>query len=170
MKSATAKRVTSINPWDPPPQTDAAKLSRRAAAVKAWIEAKPGAEGRAFAPRKNSPPLVVIYKCMGKMFAILSVRGTPDVILHCDPMLVSILRKDYAGVGHRSHLDPRSWISVRWDADVPLKEIKRLVSLSYDLVCAKLTAKQRIALAGQTHEPKAPERKDKAAEHAMVAS
>jgi predicted DNA-binding protein (MmcQ/YjbR family) len=118
--------------------------------VQAWIESKPGAEGRAFTPRKNSPPLVVIYKVMGKMFAILSVRGVEDVILKCDPLLISTLRKDYTGVGHRSHLDQRFWISVRLDADVPAKEIKRLVSLSYDLVCANLTAKQRAELDGLT--------------------
>jgi predicted DNA-binding protein (MmcQ/YjbR family) len=153
MKSAKDKRVSAISLFEPPPEANAAKLSRRTATVKAWIEAKPAAEGRAFAPRKNSPPLVVIYKVMGKMFAILSVRGVEDVILKCDPMLASVLRKDYTGVGHRSHLDRRFWISVRLDADVPLKEIKRLVSLSYDLVCAKLTAKQRAALLAGLVEP-----------------
>jgi predicted DNA-binding protein (MmcQ/YjbR family) len=115
--------------------------------VKAWIEAKPGAEGRPFAPGKTSPPLVIIYNVMGKMFAILSVRGVADVILKCDPLLVSALRENYAGIGHRSHLDRRFWISVRLDADVPPKEIRRLVSLSYELVCATLTAKQRAELA-----------------------
>src|SRR5271166_369575 len=98
------------------------------------------------APRSSAPG-VLIYKVMGKMFAILSVRGVEDVILKCDPFLASALRKDFTGVGHRSHLDRRFWISVRLDADVPNKEIKRLVSLSYDLVCAKLTAKQRSELA-----------------------
>jgi predicted DNA-binding protein (MmcQ/YjbR family) len=146
MKSAKEKRVSAISLFGPTAEASTAKLKRRAA-VKAWIEAKPGAEGRAFTPRKNSPPLVVIYKVMGKMFAILSVRGVEDVILKCDPMLASVLRKDYTGVGHRSHLDRRYWISVRLDADLPMKEIKRLVSLSYDLVCSKLSAKQRAALA-----------------------
>ncbi len=138
--------MSAISLFGTPPEAEASKLSKRTATVKAWIEAQPGAEGRAFTPRKNSPPLVVIYKVMGKMFAILSVRGVEDVILKCDPMLVSVLRKDYTGVGHRSHLDRRFWISVRLDADVPMQEIKRLVSLSYGLVCAKLTAKQRAAL------------------------
>ena len=147
MKSPKEKPATAIPLLDPPPEGNASKVSRRTASVEAWIEAKPGAEGRAFAPRKNSPPLVIIYKVMGKMFAILSVRGAEDVILKCDPTLAVVLRKDYTGVGHRSHLDQRFWISVRLDADVPLKEIKRLVSLSYDLVCAKLTAKQRSELA-----------------------
>ncbi len=133
--------------FDPPPETGAAKLGKRTATVKAWIEAKPGAEGRPFTPGRHSPPLVIIYKVLGKIFAILSVRGTPDVILKCDPTLASVLRKDYAGVGHRSHLDRRFWICVRLDADVPMKEIRGLVSLSYDLVCSTLTVKQRAALA-----------------------
>jgi predicted DNA-binding protein (MmcQ/YjbR family) len=128
------------------------RLSRRAAAVKAWIEAQPGAQGRALIPCKNSPPLAVIYKVMGKMFAVLSVRGVEDVLLKCDPILASVLRKDYAGVGHRSHLDRRFWINVRLDADVPLKQIRRLISLSYALVCSKLTAKQRAALGRQAFD------------------
>jgi predicted DNA-binding protein (MmcQ/YjbR family) len=146
MKSSKETRVTAINLFEPPPEARASKLSRRTAAVKAWIEARPGAEGRAFTPRKGSPPRVVIYKVMGKMFAILSLRGVEDVIVKCDPTWASVLRKEYTGIGHRSHLDRRFWISVRLDADVPMKEIRRLVSLSYDLVCAKLTAKQRTAL------------------------
>ena len=128
-------------------KTGAAKLGKRTAAVKALIESKPGAEGKPFAPGKSAPPLVVIYKVMGKMFAILSVRGVEDVILKCDPALAAALREKYAGVGHRSHLDKRFWISVRLDADVPAKEVRHLVSLSYDLVCAGLTAKQRAELA-----------------------
>jgi predicted DNA-binding protein (MmcQ/YjbR family) len=147
MKSAKAKPMTVSGTVDPTAAAQGAKLSKRTATVKAWIEAQPGADGRAFAPGKNSPPLVIIYKVMGKMFAILSVRGVEDVILKCDPGLALALRTEYTGVGHRSHLDRRFWISVRLDADVPLKEIRRLVSLSYDLVCATLTAKQRTELA-----------------------
>jgi|GEM_PF-1289699 len=147
MKSAKKKPVSAIGLFDPPGDGPAPTLNKRTATVKAWIEAQPGAKGMPFAPRKNSPPLVVIYKVMGKMFAILSVRGAEDVILKCDPALISTLRKDYTGVGHRSHLDRRFWISVRLDSDVPAQQIKRLVSLSYELVCAKLTAKQRAELA-----------------------
>jgi len=147
MKSVKQKPASAIGLFDPPAERHAPKLSKRTATVKAWIEAKPGAEGLPFRPGKNSPPLVVIYKVKGKMFAILSVRGVEDVILKCDPSLASTLRQEYTGIGHRSHLDRRFWISVRLDADVPLKEIKRLLSLSYELVCANLTAKQRTELA-----------------------
>jgi predicted DNA-binding protein (MmcQ/YjbR family) len=147
-KSAQEGPVSAIDLFGPPAETLAPKHSDRTVIVKGWIEAKPGAERRPFTPRKNSPPLVVIYKVMGKMFAILSMRGVQDVILKCDPFLASALREDYKGVGHRSHLDRRFWISIRLDADVPMREIKRLVSMSYDLVIANLTAKQRSELAG----------------------
>jgi predicted DNA-binding protein (MmcQ/YjbR family) len=123
------------------------RLSRRTGAVKAWIETKSGAVGAAYSARKGAEPLAIIYKVMGKMFAILSVRQDEYVILKCDPHLATLLRKQYSGIGHRSHLDPRYWISVDLEADVPIKEIKRLVSQSYDLVCAKLTSKQKAELA-----------------------
>jgi predicted DNA-binding protein (MmcQ/YjbR family) len=96
---------------------------------------------------RGSVPLVLIYKVMGKMFAILSVRGDESVILKCDPHLADTLKAQYAGVGHRSHLDPRFWISVSLGADVPAKEVERLVAHSYDLVCAGLTRKQKAELA-----------------------
>jgi predicted DNA-binding protein (MmcQ/YjbR family) len=140
------KPASAISLFHPPAEVQALKVTQRTTTVKAWIEAKPGAEGRPFSPRKTSPPLVVIYKVMGKMFGILSLRGVEDVILKCDPALADVLRRDYEGIGHRSHLDRRHWISVSLDADVPTKEIRRLVSMSYELVCASLTAKQRAEL------------------------
>ncbi len=83
---------------------------------------------------------------MGKMFAILAVRGTPNVILKCDAHLAEVLRGHYQGVGHRSHLDRRFWISVDLDSDVPASEIVRMVGHSYEQVCAGLTRKQKAEL------------------------
>ena len=87
-----------------------------------------------------------IYKVKDKMFAILATRGVAAVSLKCDPHLAEILREQYAGVGHRYHLDRRHWISVTLDADVPVSEIVRLVDQSYDLVRANLTRAQRAEL------------------------
>jgi predicted DNA-binding protein (MmcQ/YjbR family) len=69
------------------------------------------------------------------------------VILKCDPHLAEVLREQYSGVGHRSHLDRRFWICVTLDGDVPTDEIERLAAHSYDLVCAGLTRKQKAELA-----------------------
>ncbi len=57
-----------------------------------------------------------------------------------------MLRGQYEGVGHRSHLDRRFWISVDLNADVPAAEIKRLAASSYALVRASLTKKQQAEL------------------------
>jgi predicted DNA-binding protein (MmcQ/YjbR family) len=84
---------------------------------------------------------------MGKMFAVLELRKLEVVILKCDPVLVDVLKEKYSGVGHRSHLDRRFWISVDLNADVPAKEVKNLIAHSYDLVRDKLTRKQKGELA-----------------------
>jgi predicted DNA-binding protein (MmcQ/YjbR family) len=121
-------------------------LSPRTTALKAVLDAQPGAQGQPMTASTGTTPLVLIYKVMGKMFAILSVRGVENVIVKCDPHLAEVLREQYAGVGHRSHLDRRFWISVDLDADVPAKEIERLAAHSYDLVRANLTRKQKAEL------------------------
>src|SRR5665213_1599667 len=120
-----------------------AMASKEIEAARAAIEAMPGAQGS----RLPSAPAVTLYKVMGKMFAILEDGKTRGVILKCDPHLAEILREQYAGVGHRSHLDRRFWISVTFDSDVPTGEIERMADHSYDLVCAKLTRKQKTELA-----------------------
>jgi predicted DNA-binding protein (MmcQ/YjbR family) len=115
----------------------------------ATLEAKPGAMVKPLSGPRATTPGVLIYKVMEKMFAILSIRGTESVILKCDPNLAHALREQYAGVGHRSHLDRRFWICVTLDADVPAREIKRLVEHSYGLVCSGLTRKQKADLAAR---------------------
>ena len=122
-------------------------LPDRTAALKAVLDAMPGAVAEPMTAARGSKPLVLIYKVMGKMFAILSLRAEPFVILKCDPFRADLLRETYRGVGHRSHLDKRFWISVDLDADVPADEIETLVAHSWDQVAAALTRKQREQLA-----------------------
>ena len=117
----------------------------------ATLEAKPGAVAKPLSAPKATTPGVLIYKVMDKMFAILSIRGTQSVILKCDPNLAHALREQYAGVGHRSHLDKRFWICVTLEADVPAREITRLVEHSYGLVCSALTRKQKAELDALPH-------------------
>ncbi len=94
--------------------------------------------------------MALMFKVMGRMFAVLAVRDEEYVILKCEPSLIEILRGQYKGVGHRSHLDPRHWIAVQLDADVPVAEIRTLATRSYELVCAGLTRRQKAELAALT--------------------
>jgi predicted DNA-binding protein (MmcQ/YjbR family) len=116
-------------------------------ALQALLEHMPGAVAEPMTASRGSVPLVALYKVMGKMFAILSLRDSEFVILKCDPYRADLLREQYRGIGNRSHLDRRHWISVELDSDVPAAEVKRLVAHSYDLVVARLTRKQRTELA-----------------------
>jgi predicted DNA-binding protein (MmcQ/YjbR family) len=122
-------------------------MGPRIEALSLKLAAKPGATASPVPAPGGRPPQGMIYKVMGKMFAIVGLGKVQHVILKCDPHLVEVLKETYAGVGHRSHLDRRSWISVELDADVPADEIDRLVDQSYDLVCETLTRKQRADLA-----------------------
>jgi len=106
----------------------------------------PGATANALASGRSLEPAALLYKVAGKMFAIVSLRGSANVIVKCDPYLAQTLRERYSGVGHRSHLDRRFWISIDLYADVPLKEVKRLAAHSYQLVFAKLPRKQQAAI------------------------
>jgi len=122
------------------------KLSKRSIALLKAIESQPGATPNPMGPPKSSIPNVLIYKVMGKMFAIMSIRGEEGVIVKCEEDQVLFLKDQYEGVGHRSHLDKRFWISVKLNSDVPAKEVVRLVQQSYELICAKLTKKQKAEL------------------------
>ena len=121
-------------------------LGRKTASLKTVLDGMPGAVAEPISAARGSVPVALLYKIKGKMFAILSVREEEYVILKCDPHLAEMLRGQYDGVGHRSHLDRRFWISVDLDADVPTKEIKRLIAHSYEQVRSKLTRKQQAEL------------------------
>jgi predicted DNA-binding protein (MmcQ/YjbR family) len=123
-----------------------ATMSRRAEALRAFIEAMPGAVPHELSMGRTTDPVALIHKVQGKMFAIQALRGEEHVVLKCDPVLAHALRQKYEGVGHRSHLDRRFWIAVNINADVPMKEVKRLVDHSYGQVRAGLTRKQQAEL------------------------
>jgi len=114
------------------------------------LAARPFATAGAMPAARASNPVAVIYKVMGKMFAILALRGDESLILKCDPNLARALKQRYKGVGHRSHLDKRFWISVTLDADVPAKELQGLIGHSYALVCSGLTRKQQAELSASS--------------------
>jgi len=128
------------------PVPSGAEIGVQTHSLKAVLAAKPGAVAEPVSAPRGVQPIALMYKVMGKLFAILSVRREEYVILKCDPHLAEVLREKYAGIGHSSHLDRRHWISVSLGADVPEDEIARLAAESYALVCASLTRKQRAAL------------------------
>ena len=118
------------------------------AALKAVLDGLPGAVGEPWTPPRGSEPLSILYKLRGKMFAVLTLRGDLYVVVKAPPFVLDVLREQYQGVGKRTHLDPRHWIALYLDGDVPADEIAALARGSYDLIREALPAKLRAELDG----------------------
>jgi predicted DNA-binding protein (MmcQ/YjbR family) len=103
--------------------------SAKVVALEAFLDAKPGVAEVKVSVNAS------MYKVADKIFAILS-KKTGYVVVKSPPESVPMLKEMYGGVGHKTHLDRRHWIAVELDADVPLREVQRLVAVSYDLVRA----------------------------------
>jgi len=93
-------------------------------------------------------PEVLVYKVMGKMFALVAHTESPlRVNLKCDPDLALTLRAEYASVIPGYHQNKTHWNSIIFGGDVPDDTLRGMMELSYDLVAGKLTRAQKKALA-----------------------
>ena len=116
--------------------------------LKALLDALPGAAGEPWTPPRGTSPLSILYKIGGKMFAVLTLRGDLYVVIKAPPFVCDMLREQYTGVGKRTHLDPRHWIAIDLEGDMPADEIADLARGSYALVREALPRKQRAELEG----------------------
>lgn len=110
--------------------------------LRAHCLAKPGTtEELPFGPE------TLVYKVMGKMFALTSDDlDLKSINLKCDPDDSLALRNQFEGVREGYHMDKRHWVTVMFNSDVPDGLIFELINDSYDLVVAKLPKKDREAL------------------------
>lgn len=86
----------------------------------------------------------LVFKVMGKMFALSNLEGDLRVNLKCDPERAIELREQYPAVIPGYHMNKQQWNTVVMDGSIPKKLIAEWIDHSYDLVVAKLTkAKQK---------------------------
>jgi predicted DNA-binding protein (MmcQ/YjbR family) len=111
-------------------------------ALQAYLLAKKGVtEERPFGPE------ALVYKVMGKMFALIAWESTPLTIsLKCDPDEALFLRDIYTAVRPGYHLNKKHWNTVTIDGSVPEKEFLHMIDDSYNLVVKGLTKVQQEAL------------------------
>lgn len=112
--------------------------------LKAYLLEKKGSvEERPFGPD------ALVYKVMGKMFALVAWEANPLTIsLKCDPDEAMFLRDIYTAVRPGYHLNKRHWNTVTLDGSVPQKEFLRMIDDSYNFVVKGLTKAQRQLLQG----------------------
>ncbi|MBW1841765.1 MAG: MmcQ/YjbR family DNA-binding protein [Deltaproteobacteria bacterium] len=80
-------------------------------------------------------PDVMVFKVMGKMFALVACKETPlRINLKCDPDLALHLRSAYNAVLPGYHMNKKHWNTVVLDGSMPDEEILSMIDDSYDLV------------------------------------
>ena len=88
----------------------------------------------------------LVFKVMGKMFALTDLTLFESVNLKTDPEKAVELRERYESVTPGYHMNKKHWNTVRMDGSITDREFKTWVDDSYDLVVAKLTKKDKLAL------------------------
>ncbi len=84
----------------------------------------------------------MVYKVMGKIFALTSLDSTPLTInLKCDPEKAVQLREEYECVLPGFHMNKKHWNTVVADGTVKDAILKEWVDHSYDLVVQSLPRK-----------------------------
>ena len=88
----------------------------------------------------------LVYKVMGKMFALTGVPDFSSVNLKADPEIAIELRERYEAVQPGYHMNKKHWNTVLIDGSIPDKLILQWVEDSYQLVVNRLTKKEKAAL------------------------
>ena len=88
----------------------------------------------------------LVFKVLGKMFALTDMDKFTSVNLKCDPEKAVELREKYTCVQSGYHMNKKHWNTIIMDGEMPDKELREWIQHSYDLVVAKMPKKMREAL------------------------
>jgi len=83
----------------------------------------------------------LVFKVMGKIFALMDVENFSSVNLKCDPERAIELRESYEGIVPGYHMNKKHWNTVSFRKDVDDQLILELVDHSYALIVSSLTKK-----------------------------
>jgi predicted DNA-binding protein (MmcQ/YjbR family) len=88
----------------------------------------------------------LVFKVMGKMFALADVDDFSSINLKVDPEKGVELRERYAFVQPAYHMNKMHWMTVVLDGEAPDKLVLGWIDESYVLVVKKLTKSKKLAL------------------------
>ena len=80
----------------------------------------------------------LVFKVMGKMFALCNIDNFKTFNLKCDPEKSNELRELYSGIIPGWHMNKKHWNTCDTKNDIPNKLFKKLIDDSYNLVASKL--------------------------------
>ena len=85
----------------------------------------------------------LVFKILGKMFALTNTEGEFSINLKCDPQKAIELREHYPSVKPGYHMSKKHWNTVVPDESIDDTLVYSWVDDSYDLVASKLTKAQK---------------------------
>ena len=88
----------------------------------------------------------LVFKVMGKMFALTDVEAFESVNLKVDPEEGARLRDQYDFVQPAYHMNKKHWITVVMGGKAPDKLVRLWIDQSYFLVTSGLTKSQKLTL------------------------
>ncbi|MEM6643852.1 MAG: MmcQ/YjbR family DNA-binding protein [Bacteroidota bacterium] len=84
-------------------------------------------------------PDILVFKVMGKIYAIAGITDFEYINLKCDPEYALELREKYDGaIRPGYHMNKKLWNSVDTNGAVPYAQILHLIDHSYEQIVSKL--------------------------------
>ncbi len=83
----------------------------------------------------------LVFKVMGKMFALTDIDLFESINLKCDPEEALVLRENYPSVIPGYHMNKKHWNTIKMEGNVPDILIKQWIDNSYNLVVSSLSKK-----------------------------
>ena len=95
-------------------------------------------------------PEALVFKVMGKMFALVSQKeDTPRITLKCAPADAEILVSQYESIIPGYYMNKKHWITISLTDELPEEMLIDLINNSYKLVVRKLTKADKTLLEQQ---------------------
>jgi predicted DNA-binding protein (MmcQ/YjbR family) len=85
----------------------------------------------------------LVFKVLGKMFALTSTEGKFSINLKCEPEKAIEFRENYSGVQPGYHMNKKHWNTVYFDDSFSDADAKKWIDDSYNLVVKSLTKSQQ---------------------------
>ncbi len=91
-------------------------------------------------------PNVLVFKVKGKMFTATDIETFNGFSIKCVPETIEELRAQYDALQEPSYFSKKHWSNVVVDGSIPDNLLREWLDISYNLVVAKLTKKERLEL------------------------
>ena len=80
---------------------------------------------------------------MGKMFTATDIESFSSFSVKCNPELIEEQRATYAAMKEPSYFSKKHWSSIEMDGSIADSKLQEWLDISYNLVVAKLTKRQK---------------------------